>query len=642
MSASIISSVKHACSGIAFVLCSLLFLTGASKITTVQYVSPMPDSKMVSAQTNIILRVIGTLDRSLKNDSMLVYVYGSLSGRHPGHLAISDDNETIVFNPTTPFSPGELVSVRLRSEIRTQEGFTINPYIFSFRVSPLTSEDQQHLDELLRTKTQLGDIGSQQEMDIQPPLYKESTPTGSLPSGFPDIKVVTADNPSPGYVFLGSFKILRSGNHFQYVTFAQSDKQYVLILDNTGKPFYYKPTPGMNTDFKVQPNGHLTYYDDNVYAFRELDTNYNPINMYAASNGYKTDVHAFKILPNGHVIFLTQDIQTMDMSSIVTGGSPSATVIGIAIQELDKEKNVVFQWRSLDHFKITDATQEDLTEGIVDYVHPNAIEMDADGNILLSSRHLDEITKIDRSTGAIIWRWGGKNNQFRFINDTLGFSHQHSIRKTMTGSYILFDNGNFRDPEFSRVVEYTLDEKAKTATLIWQYRHTPDIFSTAMGSVQRLPNGNTIIGWGTASTAVTEVHPDGTTALELQLPDSVVSYRTSRSLWPLPAAVTSASKHRNGNITFSLHQNYPNPFNPSTTIKFDLPDRAFVSLKVYDLLGRVIATLLEEDKPAGNYSVPFNASPYSSGTYMAVLKVTSRDQNGEIVRIDSRKMVLNK
>jgi hypothetical protein len=428
----------------------------------------------------------------------------------------------------------------------------------------------------------------------------------------------------------------------QYAPFVYSDKQYSLILDNSGNPIYYKKMSGFNTDFKVQPNGHLTYYDDAGPAYYELDTNYSIVNIYMADNGYIIDSHEFKILPNGHVIFLCQDREPVDMSKIVTGGNPSAIVIGIAIQELDKNKNVVFQWRSFDHFQITDATQEDLTEDLIDYVHPNTIEFDADGNILLSSRHLDEITKIDHTTGNILWRWGGKNNQFTFVNDTLHFSHQHSIRRTPTGTYILFDNGNFRTPAFSRALEYKLDEKAKTATLIWQYRHTPDVFSIAMGSVQRLSNGNTLIGWGTGTPALTEVRPDGTTALELQFPDSIVSYRAFRSEWPLPATTNVLQQSSKPVTSFMLRQNYPNPFNPTTTIQFDLENQCFVNLKVYDMLGRAIATLVEKEMPSGNYSVPFDASRYSSGTYLAVLKVTVEGRNGHSVYTYTQKMALNK
>lgn len=66
---------------------------------------------------------------------------------------------------------------------------------------------------------------------------------------------------------------------------------------------------------------------------------------------------------------------------------------------------------------------------------------------------------------------------------------------------------------------------------------------------------------------------------------------------------------------FSLHQNYPNPFNPKTTIKFDLPKTVFVSIKIYDLLGREVLTLLSEKKDAGLYTVEFNPGNLASGIY---------------------------
>ena len=61
--------------------------------------------------------------------------------------------------------------------------------------------------------------------------------------------------------------------------------------------------------------------------------------------------------------------------------------------------------------------------------------------------------------------------------------------------------------------------------------------------------------------------------------------------------------------------NYPNPFNPSTIITFQIPEAGLVSLKVYDLLGREVATLVDEHKTAGSYDVEFNASELSSGVY---------------------------
>ncbi len=68
------------------------------------------------------------------------------------------------------------------------------------------------------------------------------------------------------------------------------------------------------------------------------------------------------------------DRQLVGMDTVVTGGNPNAVVTGVVLQELDEDKNLVFQWRSWDHFKITDATDDIiLTDSLIDYVHANAI-----------------------------------------------------------------------------------------------------------------------------------------------------------------------------------------------------------------------------------------------------------------------------
>ncbi len=79
--------------------------------------------------------------------------------------------------------------------------------------------------------------------------------------------------------------------------------------------------------------------------------------------------------------------------------------------------------------------------------------------------------------------------------------------------------------------------------------------------------------------------------------------------------VTSVKENKQ--INFSLEQNYPNPFNPSTTIKFALNEKLNVNLKIYDILGKEIAILLDnESKTAGNYEIIFNASGLASGIYI--------------------------
>lgn len=85
---------------------------------------------------------------------------------------------------------------------------------------------------------------------------------------------------------------------------------------------------------------------------------------------------------------------------------------------------------------------------------------------------------------------------------------------------------------------------------------------------------------------------------------------------------------------FKLDQNYPNPFNPSTVIKFGVPERSNVLLKIYDILGEEVATLVKEEMDAGWYSIDFNASGYSTGVYIY------RMQAGNY--INTKKMILVK
>ncbi len=103
--------------------------------------------------------------------------------------------------------------------------------------------------------------------------------------------------------------------------------------------------------------------------------------------------------------------------------------------------------------------------------------------------------------------------------------------------------------------------------------------------------------------------------------------------WPLTGILSTP----NENFTiesFELGQNYPNPFNPSTTINFSVATSVFVSLKVYDVLGNQVATLVNEEKSVGNYKVEFDAAGFTSGIYFYKL------QSGSFV--ETRKMILLK
>ena len=91
---------------------------------------------------------------------------------------------------------------------------------------------------------------------------------------------------------------------------------------------------------------------------------------------------------------------------------------------------------------------------------------------------------------------------------------------------------------------------------------------------------------------------------------------------------------------YSLKQNYPNPFNPATKIKYDLPNDNFVTIKIYDILGKELLSLVNEFKPAGSYSVTFDAANYPSGVYYYKIKTGSHSGAGSFVQV--RKMILIK
>jgi hypothetical protein len=147
---------------------------------------------------------------------------------------------------------------------------------------------------------------------------------------------------------------------------------------------------------------------------------------------------------------------------------------------------------------------------IRDLDHPNSIDFDLDGGIVVSYRDVNAVIKVDRKTHKLAWQLGGLHNQFTFVDDPLGgFDGQHTARVLPNGHLLIFDNGWTHAPPTSRAVEYALDTVAKTATMVWQYSASPPIFNDFTGSAERLTNGNTVVAW-TRHGIVDEVRPDGT------------------------------------------------------------------------------------------------------------------------------------
>ena len=364
-------------------------------------------------------------------------------------------------------------------------------------------------------------------------LCNPTNPNYSLPLDFPQIAVSINNNPDSGYIFLST-----------YTNEQPIINNYLMILDNLGEPIFFRKTNGYAHDFKVQPSGHLSYIE--ALSPNSQKTAYIMNNHYAiidsfTSENYWMDNHEFQLLLNGNALLGARAYRTVDLSQIIEGGSPVAQVEDYIIQEIDQNKNIVFEWNSADYFELTDAPHIDLTSQHIYYVHANAIEIDTDGNILLSSRHMDEITKIDRQTGDIIWRLGGVNNEFTFLNDSLDFQHsiptpfcyQHDIRRLRNGNITIYDNGNYKHPKYSRMVEYHLDELNMTATLTWEYRDSLFNHSPWMGNVQRLQNENIIGAWNMTDfpTTIIEVGQDCTKTFELSIEEYFDDNNNKRGVW---------------------------------------------------------------------------------------------------------------
>lgn len=104
--------------------------------------------------------------------------------------------------------------------------------------------------------------------------------------------------------------------------------------------------------------------------------------------------------------------------------------------------------------------------------------------------------------------------------------------------------------------------------------------------------------------------------------------------------VTGVKQVRNVQPTdFKLYQNYPNPFNPSTVIGYQVPVRSHVTLTIYDVLGREVAKIINEDKKAGKYKVEFDGTKLTSGVYFYIL--TAKTGKGEMMK-QGEKMLLIK
>ncbi|HVT39090.1 MAG TPA: aryl-sulfate sulfotransferase [Gemmatimonadaceae bacterium] len=341
--------------------------------------------------------------------------------------------------------------------------------------------------------------------------------TGALPEAIRGLRLAVTGAASPGYTLVVPVYLDRSPGAF------------MIAFDEAGDIRWYRSFPGEGwaVEAKQHPNGHFTTYVGRSYGWQpnagryvEVTPSGEEVRTFRAAAPAWTDPHEMllsfqdTVLTAAHL--LSYEIRPLDLRAV--GGAADTPVALHSIVRQGATGATEFVWNAADYFDVSDWPG---TAGpSYDLVHPSSLALDRDGNYIASFQAVDQIAKIDAQSGNILWRFGGKRNEFTLLDDPLGgFRGQHSVRVLANGNLLLMDN-HIRSPATtSRAVEYSLDAATRTARLVWEYRPDPAIASPIMGSVQRLKNGNTLVAFGVAGQAV-EVDPAGRVVWRAALTDN--------------------------------------------------------------------------------------------------------------------------
>jgi hypothetical protein len=328
-----------------------------------------------------------------------------------------------------------------------------------------------------------------------------------------------AHGTAPGFIFLAPKK--------------QVAQAGPLILDNSGQVVWFRPldTRGV-TDFRVQRyhgrpvltwwRGHgLHGHDTGNYAI--VDSAYRPVARVRPGNGLVGDIHEFLITKHDTALMTIFHRVHRDHRTIFDG----------ALQEVDiATGRVLFEWHSIDHVGLGESYEARPRKASVpyDYFHVNSIDVDTDGDLLVSARNTHAVYKLDRRTGAIVWRLGGKRSDFR-LGRGARFAWQHDARRLPDGTISLFDNEAAPQVRAqSRVIVLRLDLKRRRAVLVRSLVHKPPLLAVDQGNAQFLRDGHFLVGWG-HQPYVTEFDRAGRIAFDLRFGSGADSYRAYRFPW---------------------------------------------------------------------------------------------------------------
>jgi hypothetical protein len=371
------------------------------------------------------------------------------------------------------------------------------------------------------------------------------------------VEIVRAERgTSPGYVFLAPKR--------------EVEQAGPMIVDDEGELVWFRPldTKGV-TDFRAQRydgrpvltwwrgqsergigDGHFVILDD---AYRQIAT-------VSAGNGLAGDIHEFLLTEDDTALLLVYDRVPRDLSQL--GGPADGEVWDNVVQEVDVATGrVLFEWHSLDHVALEEsyaevpAAERGEEADAYDYFHVNSVEVDDDGDFIVSARNTHALYKLDRESGDVLWRLGGKESDYE-LGSGVRFAWQHDARRQPDGTLTLFDNvaADEEAEGASRALVLRLDDPARRATLVRSYEHPRGLLSTTQGNAQVLPDGHVFVGWG-SQRWFTEFDEDGRVLLDGRFGgDGADSYRAYRLEWTgRPAEPPAVVVERDGDGAYIAH-----------------------------------------------------------------------------------------
>jgi Arylsulfotransferase (ASST) len=316
-----------------------------------------------------------------------------------------------------------------------------------------------------------------------------------------------------------------------------------MIIDGSGELVWFRSIGAGST--KAANLGVQTYRGQPVLTWWEgtetslgyglgdyllIDSSYHQVARVKAANGLRGDHHAFHLTPEGSALFTIFRQTHTDLSAV--GGPKHGGLLESVIQEIDiSSGRLLFQWNSLDHVSITESYRS-YYGPYWDYMHANSVDLDDDGNLLISARNMHAIYKVDRKTGEIIWRLGGKRSDFELTTGTR-FAWQHDFVRVGSGHYTVFNNasnGVIHTASQSTGLMLEVNQERKLVTLLHSYNHSPPLLCSTQGSVQVLPSGEVFVGWG-SEPHFTQYTVHGDPVFEGSLPLAADSYRAYRRPW---------------------------------------------------------------------------------------------------------------